>query len=248
MKTLDLSRPWRALPFGIGMLSLLLFALFLGLRGVSMLGPAMMRPLFLLMCVAMIALPWLLLTPHGRYQIGLKRPSRPIWLLVALGVGPLFAGLCFIVGVQLFGSSADNWFVSVARTYREQPSAGLSMLQLHLMFTIVACTFSPLGEEFFFRGYLQKILEQRMSVRAATHAQSAAFSLVHLFHHGIIMGAAGLVLRPLSGALWVLLLWSLSLALSWLRRESDSVFPAVAGHAAFNATMNACIFAYLWST
>lgn len=247
MKTLDLSRPWRALPFGIGTISVLLFALFLGLRGVSMLGPTAMRPLFLLMCVGMIVLPWLLLTPHGRYQIGLKRPSQPMFLLLALAVGPLFAGLCFIIGVQLFGTGADNWFVSVAGNYREQPSKGLSMLQLHLMFTIVACTFSPFGEEFFFRGYLQKVLEQRMPARAATHAQAAAFSLVHLLHHGIVMGAAGLVLQPFSGALWVLLLWCLSLALSWLRRESDSVFPAVVGHAAFNATMNACIFAYLWA-
>lgn len=248
MKTLDLSRPWRALPFGIGTISVLVFTLFLVLRAASMLGSSSMRPLFLLMCVGMIALPWLLLTPHGRYQIGLKRPDRPLLLLVALALGSLIAALCFLLGVQLFGTGAGHWFVSVARSYKEQPTTGMSILQLHLMFTIVACTFSPFGEEFFFRGYLQKVFEQRMPAGAATHAQSAAFALVHLFHHGIMMGAAGLVLQPWSGALWVLLLWGLSLALSWLRRASDSVFPAVVGHAAFNATMNACIFSYLWTS
>ena len=42
-------------------------------------------------------------------------------------------------------------------------------------------------------------------------------------------------------------MFALAWTLAWLRRASDSVLPAVLAHAAFNATMNSFIFAYLWA-
>lgn len=244
---IDVKRTWRGLPVGIGGLSFLLCVLFLVLRSLSMFGPAGLRVLFPLMCIGMIALPWLLLSPHGRYQIGLKLPDNGASVLVALATGVGAAVICFYIGTLLYGSSSEHWFVSVARVYSEHPSAGASLLQLHLTFTIAACLFSPMGEEIFFRGFLQKVLEQRASRTAATHIQSGAFALVHLCHHGIIATAAGLVLLPMSAALWVLLMFGLSWAFSWLRQSSDSLLPAIAAHSAFNATMNSFIFAYLWA-
>jgi membrane protease YdiL (CAAX protease family) len=246
MKSIDLKPGLRGRSLGIGALALLLCVLFLGMRAYAMLGPASMRGMFLLMCVAMIALPWILLSPHGRYQIGLKFPAGAGYAGAALVIGVGGAALCFVLGYLLFGTSADNWFVSVARVYQQQPTRGFSILQLHLTFTIVACLFSPLGEEIFFRGFLQKVLEQRLSVRASTHLEAGLFALVHLCHHGILATAAGLVLLPASGAIWVLLMFALASGFAWLRRASDSVWTAVLAHGAFNATMNACIFAWLW--
>ena len=246
MRSIDIKPVLRGRSLGIGSLALFLSALFLAVRAAAMLGPNALRGLFLLMCVAMIVLPWLLLSPHGRYQIGLKLPATGSWFAAALAVGVAAGGICFLVGYLLYGASADNWFVSVARSYQGHPTSGFSLLQLHLSFTIVACLFSPIGEELFFRGFLQKVLEQRVSVQASTHLQCGLFALVHLCHHGILVTAAGLALLPASGALWVLLMFALSWACSWLRRASDSLLPAVLAHAAFNATMNSFIFAYLW--
>ncbi|MES2317152.1 MAG: type II CAAX endopeptidase family protein [Pseudomonadota bacterium] len=246
MKSIDLKPGLRGRSLGIGALALILCMLFVGVRAFAMLGPTSARGLFLLMCVAMIALPWVLLSPHGRYQMGLKAPRAAGYLAIGLGIGIAAAALCFVIGFLLFGSSADNWFVSVARSYQGQSTAGYSILQLHLTFTIVACLFSPIGEELFFRGFLQKVLEQRLSVRASTHVEAGLFALVHLCHHGIVATAAGLVLLPASGALWVLLMFILAWCFAWLRRASDSVWSAVVGHAAFNATMNSFIFAFLW--
>lgn len=246
MKSIDIKPALRGRTLGIGALALLLSVLFLGVRALAMLGPSAMRGLFLLMCIAMIALPWLLLSPHGRYQIGLKFPNSGAWFAGALAVGVATASLCFLIGYLLYGNTADNWFVSVARSYRGPPTAGFSILQLHLTFTIVACLFSPIGEELFFRGFLQKVLEQRASPRLSTHLQSGLFAVVHLCHHGILLTAAGVALLPGSAALWVLLMFALSWVLSWLRRASDSLLPAVLAHAAFNATMNSFIFAFLW--
>jgi membrane protease YdiL (CAAX protease family) len=246
MNGIDVKRPWRRLPIGIGGLTFLLCAAFLVLRSLSMFGPAGLRVLFPLMCIGMIALPWVLLSPHGRYQIGLKLPDRSARMLTGLAAGAAMACLCFYFGSLLFGNTEEHWFASVARSYSAPGLNGASLLQLHLTFTIAACLFSPIGEEIFFRGFLQKVAQQRLSPTGATHLQAALFALVHLCHHGIVATAAGLVVLPLSGALWVLLMFGFSWVCACLRRSSDSLLPAMAAHAAFNAVMNSFIFAYLW--
>lgn len=246
MTSIDVKPLWRGIPFGIGGLALLLTAILLAMRGAAMLGPLQLRPLFFLMCLAMIALPWLLLSPHGRYQVGLKRPVSAAWLWVGLCGGAAAATLCFTLGMLLFGASADHWFVSVARSYAGPQTAGMSILQLHLMYTIAACLFSPIGEEIFFRGFLQRVLEQRLARRTSTHVEASLFAASHLLHHGLVAGAAGLVFRPVSGALWVALMFALSWLFAWLRQRSDSLYPAILAHSAFNGAMNVFIFAYLW--
>ena len=122
-----------------------------------------------------------------------------------------------------------------------------SLLRLHLTFTIAACLFSPIGEEIFFRGFLQKVLEDRCGRTFATPMQAALFALVHLCHHGILLTSAGVAVQPVSGALWVAQMFGLSLLFAWLRRRSDSILPAVLAHAAFNAAMNHWIFTRLWA-
>lgn len=77
--------------------------------------------------------------------------------------------------------------------------------------------------------------------------QASLFALVHLCHHGILVSAAGVALQPVSGALWVAQMFLLSLLFAWLRRRSDSILPAIAAHAAFNAAMNHFIFTRLWA-
>lgn len=247
MKSIDIKPVLRGRAVGIGTLALLLCLLLLALRAVAMLGAPPMRGLFLLMCVAMIALPWVLLSPHGRYQIGLKFPRGGAWFAAALAIGVAAGTLCFVSGYLLYGAAPENWLVSVARAYQARPVGGVSLFRLHLSFTVAACLFSSLGQELFFRGFLQKVLEQRASPRTSTHVQCALFALVHLCHHGILVTAAGFALMPASGALWVLLMFALGAVFSWLRRASDSLLPAVLAHAAFIATMNSFVFAFLWT-
>lgn len=246
MNSIDLRPALRDRALGIGALALLLSVVFVAMRAYSALGPPAARPLIALMCVAMGALPWILLSPHGRYQIGLRQSRNGAWYAAALAFAITVASLCFGLGFLLYGQAPDNWFVSVANSYRSHPTTGFSLLQLHLTFTSAAVLFSPIGEELFFRGFLQKVLEQRLTPRASTCVQSGLFALVHLCHHGIVVTAAGMTLLPVSAALWVMLMFGLSLGLSWLRRASDSLLPAILAHAAFNAAMNGFIFAFLW--
>ncbi|MGJ9418351.1 CPBP family intramembrane glutamic endopeptidase [Massilia sp. CMS3.1] len=246
MHRIDVKPFWRALPFGIAGLTLAFVLASSAGRAAAVFGPASWRALFVVVFVAMASLPWMVLSREGRRQIGLQRPRHPGWLALGLLLGALAASACYLLGATLYGASADNWFVSIARSYQLQPTGGWSLLRLHLTFTVIACLFSPIGEEIFFRGFLQKVLEDRHGRTGATVMEAALFALVHLCHHGILVGAAGVQVLPVSGALWVAQMFLLSLMFAWLRRRGDSVMPAIAAHAAFNAAMNGWIFARLW--
>ncbi len=247
MNYIELRPSLRAIPGGIGALAVVLVLAFLAVRASAMFGPPSWRPLMALMCLAMISVPWVLLGSAGRRQIGLQRPRHAGYLLIAVICGAAASALCFVLGYWLFGTSIDNWYVTVARSsYAVKPTTGFSLLMLHLMFTLPAMLFSPFGEELFFRGFLQQVLERRFSVRTSTHIEAGLFASAHLIHHGLLLTAAGWTLLPLSGALWMTLIFALGWMFAWLRRSSDSIFPAIVAHSAFNGMMNVFIFAYLW--
>lgn len=228
-------------------LVLMLAAVFAGMRFAGMLGPAATRWMLPLGFVLMSVAPWILLSREGRRQIGLCRPSSLRHFPQAVLFGVMAALVCFTLGLLSFAHSSDNWFVSIASNYRNTlDTARFTTAQLFLIFTLPAILFSPIGEEIFFRGMLQRALEQRFSVNVSTSLECAAFGIIHLCHHGLAWGAAGLTLLPVSGALWVMLMFLTALMLAAIRKRSGSLFPAMASHAAFNATMNLMIFSFLW--
>jgi len=220
---------------------------FTAIRAAAMFGPAAWRPLFFIHCLLMIATPWLLMSREGRQAAGIRRGGSLATYGGALAFGVAAASLCHLIGYGLFGSGADNWYVSVANSFRAQPTPGLATWQLYLIFTIPGILFSPFGEEIFFRGVLQRALESRFSARASTLIEAAWFGAAHLIHHGLMVTAAGVSLLWKSAPLWFLLMTGLSIGFALLRKKAGSVWPAVAAHAAFNATMNAFIFTYIWN-
>ena len=246
MHRIDVKPFLRTVPFGITGLTLAFVLTSIVVRAAAMFGPGSWRPLIVTSFLAMTALPWLVLGGEGRRQIGLQSPRHAGWLALGLLAGASAASACYLLGASLYGAGADNWFVSVARNYQLQPTQGWSLLRLHLVFTTAACLFSPIGEEIFFRGFLQKVLEDRHGRTRATLMEAGLFAVVHLCHHGIVASAAGVRLLPVSGALWVAQMFALSLMFAWLRRRSDSILPAILAHTAFNAAMNGWIFARLW--
>lgn len=219
---------------------------FTALRAAAMLGPASWRPLFVIHCLFMIATPWLLLSHEGRQAAGIRRGGSLAMFAGALAFGVTAASLCHLIGYGLFGTGADNWYVSVANSFRAQPTPGLSTLQLYFIFTIPGILFSPFGEEIFFRGVLQRALETRFSARTSTLIEAGWFGAAHLIHHGLLLTAAGVSLLWKSAPLWFLLMMALSIGFAGLRKKAGAVWPAVAAHASFNATMNAFIFSYIW--
>jgi uncharacterized protein len=223
-----------------------LVGVFAAMRFIGMFSGATWRWVLPLSFVLMSLMPWLLLSKTGRTQIGLRRAQRSCYLL-AMSLGALAAAGCFVLGVALFGTGADNWFISIANNYRGMMNTtGFPVWKLHLIFTLPALIFSPIGEELFFRGLLQRTLEERLSAKSSTVIECSAFGLIHLCHHGFLTTAAGLSFMLVSGAIWATLMFMAAYLFAWLRKRSGSLYTAMVAHASFNLCMNTLIFAILW--
>jgi uncharacterized protein len=231
------------LAFVVCLVAAVVFAM---MRAIGTLGPINLRFILPISFVLMACSPWLLMTASGRKLIGLQRAQQAAPYLQAGLLGASAAFVCFLIGVALFGHSSDNWFVSIATNFRLSFKANLEVWQLFLVFTVPSIIFSPIGEEIFFRGILQKGLEERFSVRASTWIECVFFGLVHLCHHGLLFTATGISLLSHSAPIWFLLMVAVAHLFAHLRKRSASLYPAIIAHAAFNLVMGMCIFIWLW--
>jgi uncharacterized protein len=193
--------------------------------------------------ILMWPLPWLLMRAGGRNAIGLRRPSRWQWWLVAPLVGLLLLVVNAAVAWLLFGAGENNWFVSFARetvamTVAEVP-AEAPLLVAFLIVALPAMLISPLAEEFIFRGFVMTAAGRRWSPRVGMMVQAAAFAVVHLAHYGLVP------FQPLLLLLWLPAMFFVSLVFGWLVWRSRSLWTAVVAHSAFNLGMVACVFLFL---
>jgi membrane protease YdiL (CAAX protease family) len=62
-----------------------------------------------------------------------------------------------------------------------------------------------------------------------------------------MLTATGLTLRPLSGGLWVVLMFGAARLFAYLRKGSGSLLPAIVAHICFNLVMNLTVFGFLWA-
>lgn len=217
------------------------------MRATGALGPSNLRWLLPLGFCLMALLPWILLTADGRKQIGLKKADKNSAYLLAIACGALASAACFLLGYVIYGHSVENWYVNIGNSYKAiMDTSAMSFVMLNLIFTIPAILFSPIGEEIFFRGMLQKTMEQKLSVVSSTIIECGFFAFVHLCHHGILKTAGGLVFMPIPATLWVIQMFLVAFMFSWLRAKSGSIFVAIVAHSVFNLTMNLLIFAFLW--
>ena len=224
-----------------------LAVIFAAMRVTGMLGPSNLRWMLPFGFVLMTLTPWLFLNGDGRRQIGFTSPASLWSYAQGIILGAFAAIVCFGIGFALFGTGQDNWFMSFGRNYQQTlDTTGFTATKLHLVFTIPALLFSPIGEEIFFRGLLQRALEERVNVRTSTGLECAAFGIVHLCHHGLFRTAVGISFLPVSGAIWAVTAFFIGLLFATIRNRSGSLFSAVASHMSFNLTMNIIIFGVLW--
>lgn len=240
----DTWKRWQtnAVPF-----ALFFAVVFAAFRGIGMLGPQPLRPLIPVGFILMMILPFVFLLSAGRQQIGLTKAQNPLIYLTGVLYGVGAASLCFVAGIVLFDRSPDNWFVTIRNYYLAQvPGASeMPLQQFFIIATLPALIFSPIGEEIFFRGFLQKAFETRFSVRSSMVIESVIFGLVHLFHHGLVRTGDGVSFLPFSGMLWVILMFFTAYGFARLRKRSGSIYPSIASHVVFNFVMNIYIFGFL---
>lgn len=238
-EALQLRPLWAGLVAAPWMLGVLLFVLVAAWRGALMLGSSRgTGPWMVVHFVTLMAIPFVFLSRHGRSQIGLTARFRARWVLWGVVSGVLAAVGTGMLGLLLFARSPDNWYVTVGATMLGDPRLrSLPPEALFLALAIPAALFSPVGEELFFRGVFHESIAGHAGHGVAAVVTGSSFGLMHVFHHGISAGPAGVDVRVVSGLFWVLLTLGLGLMLTACRRRSGSIWPAVLCHAAFNVTM-----------
>ncbi|MGD0548028.1 MAG: CPBP family intramembrane glutamic endopeptidase [Terracidiphilus sp.] len=240
-----LRAPWSRFRIAPWLLSLLVLMVLAAVRFYSAFGPAQARILFLLHILVMWTLPFLFLTRQGRREIGLREQGNSAVNLFLSALAGAVCGLAFFaIGMALFGNSPDNWCVSIRDSFQlKQMLAVMSPAAAYAVITLSTVSFTPIGEEFLFRGLIQQSFTLRWNAVIATLVNGFAYGLMHLLHvHGLWHDAAGFHLRLISGALVVLLLAGLGAIFTFIRLRTGSLWCAVVSHAACNLTMISAIF------
>ena len=103
-------------------------------------------------------------------------------------------------------------------------------------------TFSPFGEELFYRGVVHQAFREQLGDRKAAAVDSAAFALTHLAHFGLVYTDLQwkLLVRP--AILWVIAMFLVSRMFFTFKQSTGSLLGAVLSHAAFNLGMIYCVF------
>ena len=236
---------WNRLAIPPWLLSLLVLAVLAAARFYSAFGPPQARILFLVHVLVMWTLPFLFLTRQGRREIGLCRQGiTPVALVLCSLAGVVGSLFVFWIGMALYGNSPNNWCVSIRDSFQlNQMLAVMSPATAFALIALLTMSFTPIGEEFLFRGLIQQSFTLRWNPVIATLVNGFAYGLMHLLHvHGVWHDAAGFHLRLVSGALMVLLLAGLGAIFTLCRLWTGSLWCAVVAHAACNLAMISAIF------
>ena len=140
----------------------------------------------LIMVVSALA-PFLFLGKYGRKQIGITKPQKYSWLIIAFASGLGASVLLYFLGEILYGSSYENWYVYIAKSYKIPP--GIDPHNKAILFSIMALTgmtFSPVGEELFFRGIVHASFAKSIGEKKAGTVEGSAFALTHISHFGLV--------------------------------------------------------------
>jgi membrane protease YdiL (CAAX protease family) len=235
-----LGPPWLA--------ALIAYGLLASLRFYVLLSPYSMQELYFLCTVAMWGLPFVFLTADGRRDIGLSEQGTTIGSMLLSAFAGALTGLTFFgLGMMIYGSSPNNWCVSIRNYLHFDEMRGLmSPPAIFALYALPAIFLNPVGDEILFRGFIQQAFTRRVNAGFALLVNSFLFGMMYLSLHGIFHDASGYHLRLGSAALAVCLMMCVGAVFTLCRALSGSLWTAVAAHAAFNlAVLAAAIHQFL---
>ena len=188
--------------------------------------------------------PIVFLTKTGRSYIGIKKPINYSWLLYSVFAGILLCVIVFAIGMLLYKHNYGNWFVYIAKSYN---ASGIILtdsnrLTYFLIYSITGMTFSPIGEELFYRGMVHGSFVGRFGEQKASVFDSLAFAITHLAHFGIVYVSGGWHFLFIPALLWVFFMYLASRLFFLCKVKTGSIIGAILCHAAFNLTMMYFIF------
>jgi membrane protease YdiL (CAAX protease family) len=198
--------------------------------------------------LVMALTPFVLLTKMGRKQIGIKKVEKPIWLLYSLLLGMLISIGIYTLGAALYGATDSNWYVHISQPYQSMPLGEMSGVSKAIYFTIfsfIAMTISPIGEELLYRGLIHESFVSKFGQNKASVIDSIAFAVVHIAHFGLVFSAGGWSINWILALLWMGLMYISSRLFFYCRLKSGSILGAILSHAGFNLAMTYFIFYWI---
>lgn len=188
--------------------------------------------------LSMWVLPFVFLTSEGRRYIGIRKPDKWIRLLYALVAGIIFCGISYLITYWLYGYTVNNSFVYMSRVFG-LTSGMLEAYRYKLFFIalIASMTFSPIGEEFLYRGMIHGCFVEKYGENKASIIDSLVFMIVHLPHFGIIYNAGKWSFPFFPALLWMFFMFMVSRLFFRCKVYSNSIWGAVFAHAGFNCAM-----------
>lgn len=187
--------------------------------------------------------PLVFLTKKGRKEIGIKRPINYLYLLYSFGLGILSCVIIFGVFQLLYNESLSNAFVYMSKAAGSANGIPDSdRLMYFLIAAIPSMLFSPIGEEFLYRGLIHGSFVKQFGETKGSVFDSLAFAFTHLAHFGIIYNAGEWRFLPIPAILWVISMFGVSQLFFRCKQMSGSIFGAIICHAGFNFAMMYFIF------
>jgi uncharacterized protein len=188
-------------------------------------------------------IPFIFLNKYGLKGIGIVSPKKYYWVIIAFISGLIISIMLHILGQTLYGHSYENWYSYIGKSYNIP--AGINQKDRLFLFAVMALTgmtFSPIGEELFFRGIVHSSFAKSIGDRKASVADSSAFALTHISHFGLVFINNHWNLLIIPALIWVLSLFLVSILFFVFKKKSGSLFGAIMCHSGFNLGMIYCIF------
>ena len=196
----------------------------------------------LVMLISAIA-PFIFLSRYGREKIGIIKPKKYNWLLIAFISGLIASFLLYFLGQSLYGNSYENWYNYIGRSYNIP--AGINQNDKAILFIIMALTgmtFSPIGEELFFRGIVHSGFAKSIGEKNASIVDGSAFAVTHISHFGLVFINNQWNFLATPTLIWVFSMFLVSVLFFIFKEYSGSILGAIICHSAFNLGMIYCIF------
>ena len=146
--------------------------------------------------------------------------------------------LIFMIYRLGYGLGESNAFAYMARSSIPENYNTL----FFYIYLAVSMTFSPFGEELFYRGVIHEAFRQDFGEKVATFVDSSAFALTHLAHFGIVYTVAGWRFLPIPALIWLTGTFLICIVFNMVKRKSGSLLGPIITHAGFNFAMGLLIF------
>ncbi len=190
--------------------------------------------------------PFILLNKQGRREIGMKRPRNVGRMLLSFLAGAAGCTVIFVLYKLLYGTTIQNAFAYIGKVSGDFSQLSDSdRLTYFIIAAIPSILFSPIGEEFLYRGIIHSSFAGKLGERKASVVDSLAFACTHLAHFGIVYTVTGWTFLPVPALLWVVFMYAVSRLFFGCKQWCGSLFGAVVSHAGFNLAMMYFIFYHL---